>query len=384
MHHIVCFFQKFNNFGAVRHSLLLMSNLKNTNVTILFLENEISNAYSHPLIKNLKKKNINFFFLDEILPYRNFLFLKFNKIIHNKLNLREYVVRKKLKKILKQNDNSYFYLNSSFDRRLYILDFINYDKSILHLHYSFDIDNEDIFPKKNFSLIDQFKNIIVNNQITKEKLIKNNIPEKKINILGIAVDKNNWKKNKYSAIKFKKKMNMSKHILIGASGQISLRKGSDIFLDIAEKYIKNNNIKFIWLGGISHTLNKKNNYSNKELRDKFNKMKNITIINPRNNAYKIFNALDIFLIPSRDEVGPLTLIENLFLGNIVISHRNCGIVSKVLKNEDTNMLDFNVPEHYKNQIDKILNNLVKSNQVNNLNVYEIENQIEKFYEKYFN
>ena len=98
MHHIVCFFQKFNNFGAVRHSLLLMSNLKNTNVTILFLENEISNAYSHPLIKNLKKKNINFFFLDEILPYRNFLFLKFNKIIHNKLNLREYVVRKKLKK----------------------------------------------------------------------------------------------------------------------------------------------------------------------------------------------------------------------------------------------------------------------------------------------
>ena len=166
------------------------------------------------------------------------------------------------------------------------------------------------------------------------------VTERKIHHLNIAIDSNYWCFNNKNYLSLKEKYNIKPdQLVIGGSGSISSRKGTDIFIEVF-KIIKKNNlenkVKFFWLGDISNNILDKSEEEIKTkkeysifsllLKEKMTKNK-IEVLKASKNPFFFFNMLDVLIISSRKEVGPLTMLESmcleklLFLIKIVEQHQ---------------------------------------------------------------
>ena len=106
-------------------------------------------------------------------------------------------------------------------------------------------------------------------------------------------------------------------------------KGLDIFLNIAQKSLKEKNLWEFELAG--PLLKNKNFYLNK-----INSLKNINYYGPileENKKRKFFNNVDffIFLTSHKDESEPLVILEALSNGCIPISF-NRGSIAELMPN----------------------------------------------------
>lgn len=136
-----------------------------------------------------------------------------------------------------------------------------------------------------------------------------------IMIKNMKIDKNKIKQ--FQLINFfkidsytKKNDNINKSFLnnkqknIGMVGLSSYRKGFDIFYKLAEN---NKNLNFIWVGY--------NNINDSNINDDMikNKPSNLYLINETKNPYLYIKLFDYFLCTSREDLGPLVIIESLYL-----------------------------------------------------------------------
>ena len=90
---------------------------------------------------------------------------------------------------------------------------------------------------------------------------------------------------------------------------------------------------------------------------------NIQVLKVSKNPSFFFNMLDVLIIPSRKEVGPLTMLETMCLEKIVISHKDCGVASAALNENAGILLDENNANLYFNVIKKILDNKNNFNEI---------------------
>tara|TARA_Y100000389_G_scaffold154011_1_gene154436 strand:- start:113 stop:1297 length:1185 start_codon:yes stop_codon:yes gene_type:complete len=386
---ILAVFRKFNYYGAVNNSLDLLLNLDNSkyDITIIFLKRK-SNQTNARYINLLDKKKISYIFLDEIF------FLNY-KIIQKIPNfLKEIFIKKNWAKFFKNNNNfDYYYLNDHLTDYKYILQKLTIDKIIFHIHYSKNLFN---FSKE---IIESYKNAklnLVNNILLKNDLVKLGVIERKIHHMNIAVDYNNWCFDNKNYQYLKKKYDIKPdQLVIGGSGSISSRKGADIFNEVF-KIIKKNNlenkVKFFWLGDLSSNIldksedeiKMKKEYSKFSLllREKMVKNK-IQVLKASKNPFFFFNMLDVLIISSRKEVGPLTMLESMCLEKIVISHKDCGAASVVLDKNSGTLLPENNPILYFNAIKKILDNKNNFNEIkknarkNIIENFSIVNEVKK-------
>ena len=264
---------------------------------------------------------------------------------------------------MKNNNNfDYYYLNDHLTDYKYILEKLTINKTIFHIHYSKSLLN---FSKE---IIERYKNAklnLVNNNFSKNDLLKLGVIERKIHLINIAIDSNYWCSNNKNYQSLKEKYDIKPdQLVVGGSGSISSRKGTDIFYEVS-KIIKKNNlenkVKFFWLGGLSNNyldksedeINKKKEYSKYSLLLNEKMIKNnIQVLKVSKNPSFFFNMLDVLIIPSRKEVGPLTMLETMCLEKIVISHKDCGVASAALNENAGILLDENNANLYFNVIKK--------------------------------
>ncbi len=109
-----------------------------------------------------------------------------------------------------------------------------------------------------------------------------------------------------------------KIVFFSAQDFSDTRKGYNYFLEIVEKLKYNNEIFFLSLGKI-----------NKLLKN-FNNLKQMNFL-PHNMISDLYSLSDIFLCTSTIDNLPLTVLEALSSGNVVISFKNGG-TSEVIKN----------------------------------------------------
>ena len=362
MKKILAVFRKFNYYGSVNNSLDLLLNLDNSkyDITIVFLKrkaNELNSRY----IGLLEKKKIDFFFLDEI-PFCNYSIIqKIPKVF------KEFLIKKNwINFFKKKNSFDYYYLNDHLTDYKYIVEELKIEKIIFHIHYSKNLFN---FNKE---IIDRYKNAkfnLVNNNLLKNDLIKLGVFENKIHHINIAIDNNHWcfEEKNYQSFRKKNSVN-SDQLIIGGSGSISSRKGTDIFFEVF-KLVKKNNLEnkvlFFWLGGLSdakadkteNEIKRKIKYSKFSILLKKQMINNkINVLEVSKNPIFFYNMIDILIIPSRKEVGPLNMLESMSLEKIVISYKDCGAASMALDKNAGILLSKNNPLLYFNAIKKILDN----------------------------
>ena len=320
--------RKFNLFGATNNSLdfILSFKIKNQYKKILFeriSSENIENYYT----KTLKKSKIKFYILDNFFLLSNkYLVIAYYQI--RKFFLIKLLTRLKLILLFYFYKPKIIYFNYIFDFKEYSF-LIKNNEYILHIHLQHSKLKK--INQNQISVIQKAKKIISTNEITSNILINYVNEDKIINYnLALPIKKIDYLQKNYDDRKINNYLHIIKDlksknkIIVANFSSFSERKGSDIFLDTARLASDTNSKEFffIWFG-----YNKKNSYIYKK---NFLDLKNILLYEPITNIFPIIALVDIILITSRDESGPLLLLEGMYFEKLCITHVNCGFSKKVI------------------------------------------------------
>jgi glycosyltransferase involved in cell wall biosynthesis len=119
----------------------------------------------------------------------------------------------------------------------------------------------------------------------------------------------------------------SSDVLVGVAGAPQFRKGTDLFIKAAILFNQrhpDNNFKFIWVGGTTHT-NKNEYYKFCMLLIEKSGFNNIQLIDQIDDIQNLYSALDLFVIPSREDPFPLAMLEAMYFKVPVIGSSASGI-----------------------------------------------------------
>ena len=157
------------------------------------------------------------------------------------------------------------------------------------------------------------------------------IQEEKINPRKISIIKNGIDTGVFGEIK---KENSDSKLIIGTMGRLVHQKGFDILIK-AISLTDNNNLKCLIAGGADPSENLEN-----ELRNKINKLgleRKVELVGIEKNPDEFYQKLDVFMLPSRYEGLPLTLLEAGAKGLPVIASDVDGN-KEVIDNEKNGLL----------------------------------------------
>ena len=123
--------------------------------------------------------------------------------------------------------------------------------------------------------------------------------------------------------------------IVGGSGTINLRKGTDLFIAVGLKLFKNVGIKipisFVWVGGDPKSI--EFFYFKKDIEN-LNLESKIFIIPAVENPFPYYNSFDMFLMTSREDPFPLVCLENAQLGKPILYFKGATGVSEFLEKSD--------------------------------------------------
>ena len=142
----------------------------------------------------------------------------------------------------------------------------------------------------------------------------------------------------------RKKANNNNNIIIGAACRNDTAKGINEFLKIASFF---NDIEFKLK---TNNINSLPNLPNLELQE-------FSL-----DICTFYESIDVFIITSKRESGPLTLLENMAYGNIVISS-DVGIVEEVIENGVNGFI------YHNNNFQEVFEII---NMINNMSIQEKE------------
>lgn len=160
--------------------------------------------------------------------------------------------------------------------------------------------------------------------IDKRKIIGN-----KIKTIYHGIDVNEYEcYNKEEKIGLRQNLGVKNDdIVVGYIGRITYAKGLEMLIEVInELKYKFSNLKFIFVGDGEIT-----NYLLKKIEE--NDLSSICKLTGHvNDVYNYYNIIDIFVLPSLSEGIPLTVLEAMFLGKIVICS-NVGGIPEIIDNE---------------------------------------------------
>jgi hypothetical protein len=108
--------------------------------------------------------------------------------------------------------------------------------------------------------------------------------------------------------------------LIGGAGFVGERKGVDLFVEAARHILQKHehSVRFVWIG---------NGPDLAPMRRKLRRAglhRRIRFVGPRTNPYPLMAAMDVLLVPSRDDPMPRVMLEAALLGVPAIAFEPAG------------------------------------------------------------
>ncbi|MFD1417904.1 glycosyltransferase family 4 protein [Companilactobacillus keshanensis] len=175
----------------------------------------------------------------------------------------------------------------------------------------------NIFYKYVISFYKRMDQIVVVNPTFIDKLVAHGLDRRKIKYIPNFVStKNFYEKTAEEKANFRKKIGISEDkLIVFGDGQVQERKGIDDFYKLAQD---NPDIEFIWAGGFSFGKITDGYDRYKDMIEKAPKNMKFTGIVDRNDLVNYYNACDLFLLPSYDELFPMSVLEAFSCGAPVL------------------------------------------------------------------
>ncbi|PWK26502.1 glycosyltransferase involved in cell wall biosynthesis [Arcicella aurantiaca] len=108
--------------------------------------------------------------------------------------------------------------------------------------------------------------------------------------------------------------------LVGGIGTVDLRKGVDIFLQVAKKLNNHKEIYFFWLGG----QNTETDYKIFQIDNNRLDLENVTFQTSVSNPLDYMASFDVFFVSSREDPYPLVVLEAATLQKPIICFDKAG------------------------------------------------------------
>ena len=337
--------------------MILTLNMKN----ILFVSHDANRAGSQILLLRflrLLKENQNFKF-SILLKDGGIIENEFNEITQTYYWKKQNLVGKKsiLSKLYKKIINKDIFINEVLDT----LKNQNFDLII-----SNTIANGDILPMLNqlncpiityvhelemgiqqYTKPEFFQNVIalsssyiVCADAVKQNLIKNHlINPTLIRILPSLLPQSalNYNSDRLLNDTLRKKYDIPVNaFLIGGMGTVDLRKGVDVFLQVANKLKHNQDIFFLWVGG----QDTETDYKNFQIDKSRLELENVIFQKSVENPLDFMSIFDIFFVSSREDPYPLVVLEAAILSKPIICFDKAGGAKDFVENDCGAILEY--------------------------------------------
>ena len=174
----------------------------------------------------------------------------------------------------------------------------------------------------------------------KENLIKNHtIDATKIKVLPSLLPESalSFESSKSNIIALKNKYNIPENaFLVGGMGTVDLRKGVDIFLQVANKLEDIKDIYFLWVGGQNTEIEYKIFQIDKDRLG----LKNVIFQTSLHNPLDYIDAFDVFFVSSREDPYPLVVLEAAMLAKPIICFDKAGGAKDFVENDCGFVVDY--------------------------------------------
>lgn len=243
------------------------------------------------------------------------------------------------------------------------------------IHFSdYELENLSLFKK----LKEKYKYLFLSHITTvsksdKLKLInKFNYPENKISVVYNSFDD-----------KIKTHLNIKNkdwNFNIGTVGRLVPEKNQKLIIDIFSELLKHfPNLKLTIVGDGQEKKNIKNYI------EKLHLLKKVKILDYTDNVHAIMKSFDVFILTSKYEGIPLTIMDALALGIPVVAS-NVGSISEIVKNGFNGFtLELNNINGFVETIINIINNRNLYETLSSNAIYSVQNfTVEKMVKEYEN
>ncbi len=226
--------------------------------------------------------------------------------------IKQFATFKNLKKILKEHHYDYVHIHSDTAVRLFIYGMaakkMNKKNIILHSHAS-GVDGDHRFIKKtlHFILRPLLKNIGTNYIACSERARKwmfPNVKKERVSIIYNGIDIEKFKFNKTIRDKIRNELKLTNELLIGHIGRFDYVKNHVFMLKIAS-YLKEKkvNFKYLFVGNGPLFLEIVEKSKSLDVYDK------CIFLGECNNVNELYQAMDVFTLPSKSEGYGICAIE---------------------------------------------------------------------------
>ncbi|WP_300560998.1 glycosyltransferase family 4 protein, partial [Companilactobacillus sp.] len=224
--------------------------------------------------------------------------------------------------------NPTFYLSTFSKKRGRKIGYVHFLPETLEGSIKLPKPFRSIFYKYVISFYKRMDQIVVVNPTFIDKLVAHGLVRDKIKYIPNFVStKNFYEKTDEEKRAFRKKIGIpeDKFVVFG-DGQVQERKGIDDFYKLAQE---NPDIQFVWAGGFSFGKITDGYDRYKSMIDNAPANMTFTGIVDRNDLVNYYNICDIFLLPSYDELFPMSVLEAFSCGAPVLL-RNLGLYQAII------------------------------------------------------
>ncbi len=210
-----------------------------------------------------------------------------------------------------------FYLSTFSKKRGRKIGYVHFLPETLEGSIKLPQPARGIFYNYVISFYKRMDQIVVVNPTFIDKLVAHGLDRKKIKYIPNFVSTDNfYEKSAEEKAAFRKKIGVpeDKFVVFG-DGQVQERKGIDDFYKLAQV---NPDIQFIWAGGFSFGKITDGYDRYKDMIDNAPKNMIFTGIVDRNDLVNYYNICDLFLLPSYDELFPMSVLEAFSCGAPVL------------------------------------------------------------------
>jgi glycosyltransferase involved in cell wall biosynthesis len=124
--------------------------------------------------------------------------------------------------------------------------------------------------------------------------------------------------------------------IVGGMGTVDLRKGVDVFLQVARKLADYKDIHFIWVGGQVGEIEYKNFLIDKKRLELNQVSFQATVPYP----LEYIDTFDVFFLSSREDPYPLVVLEAAILGKPIICFDKAGGAKDFVENDCGAIVDY--------------------------------------------
>lgn len=166
------------------------------------------------------------------------------------------------------------------------------------------------------------QNLIKNHQVdtTLIKVLPSLLPESALN----------YQIDKLANEKLRNQYNIPQNaFIIGGMGTVDVRKGVDIFLQVAKKLKFNSAIFFLWVGGQENEIEYKNFQIDKNRLE----LENVIFQTSVENPLDFMSIFDVFFVSSREDPYPLVVLEAAMLSKPIICFDKAGGAMDFVEND---------------------------------------------------